>query len=127
MQKLQQSTQKYDYVQIMLPNDEKRRIVLDEFAKKMYDGNNNYSGNFKKKQNISIVNRDCDEASNNFIFYKPELYKIPKRIQIIDDTISTGCTINIFLDFLKKAELLTGETEVTVTITYNNAGLTKFS
>ncbi len=125
LKRLKLNSNSYDYVQVMLPIDERRKITLELFAQKMYDGNNNYSANFTKINNVSVVGVDSAEAANNFTFTKPELSSIPKRIHIIDDTISSGCTINIFLDNLKNAGLLTNDTVVTATIIYNNAGKTK--
>lgn len=125
LQKLQSNSNAYDYVQIMLPADQRRKNILEQFSKKLYDGENNFSDRFIKIKNMSVVGLTCEEAADNFTYTKPEFKAIPKTIHIIDDTISTGCTINIFLDNLKKAGLLTNETIVTATIIYNNAGSTK--
>lgn len=110
----------YDYVQVMLPTDEHRKDILKRFSEKFFNNSNDLSSAFVKTRDSSIVGLSCEEAAQYFTFNKPKITTIPKTILIVDDTISTGCTINIFLDNLKKADLLATDTKITAKIIYNN-------
>jgi hypothetical protein len=110
----------YDYVQIMLPKDERRREVLQRFSKKHFNEENDYSNNFRKKEDKSIVGLPNKEAFELFEFNKPEIKQPVKTLLIVDDTIDKGTTINIFLENLMKENILDKETKVISCIIYNN-------
>ncbi|WP_299273476.1 hypothetical protein [uncultured Psychroserpens sp.] len=115
------SLNKYDYVQLFLPSDENRNQLLRNFSFKKFNSENDYSSSFKKNKDLSIVGIDCNKAENIFTYEEPNNINKPvKSILIIDDTIDTGCTVKIFLKKLYESNIIDNETEISVSIIYNN-------
>lgn len=123
---VEQKDEEYDYVQTMLPIDNNRRYILESFANKNFNGNNNFSHYFSKTDDVSIVGKSQEEAKQLFEYNKPENEYPVESLLIIDDTIDTGGTIKILLDKLIDEGVITGETEITAIIIYNNYGQNKF-
>lgn len=114
------SDKSYDYVQIMIPKDEHRKKLLKRFSKKFFDGSNDFSTHFTKREDTSIVGVDCENAKEFFHYDKPDIHEPLESVHIIDDTIDTGCTLKIFLDKLVLEGFINANTTITATIIYNN-------
>lgn len=125
IESLKQEDEEYDYIQIMLPKDINRKCILESFASKKFNGNNDFSQFFSKTDDVSIVGKNQEEAQQLFEYNKPEIDYPAKSLLIIDDTIDTGSTIKILLDNLIDERVITGETKITAIIIYNNYGQNK--
>ena len=112
----------FDYVQIFYPSNERRKDLLTRFSKKYVTDTNDYSDFFKKHKDTSIVGLEYEEAKKIFYFKAPTIDKPVKLIHIVDDTISKGFTISIFLDNLVKNNIIDINTIISATIIYNNYG-----
>jgi adenine/guanine phosphoribosyltransferase-like PRPP-binding protein len=115
------SNNKYDYVQIFLPRDKNIQELLTKFAEKQFDGFNNYSKYYYKKEDVSVVGMKYEKATHLFNFDIPKNVETPlKSILIIDDVVDTGCTIKIFISNLIEANMISDQTKIKVLIIYNN-------
>ena len=115
------SSNKYDYVQLFLPSDENRKKLLTEFAIKHFNSENDYSSSFYENNDLSIVGLNYNDAENLFTYEEPKKISKPlKSILLIDDTIDTGCTIKIFIKKLYELNIIDQKTEINAYIIYNN-------
>ncbi len=110
----------FDYVQILYPSDQRRTRFLKNFSAKQFNGANDFSKNFCKNENFSIVGVRCEDAWAKFQYFAPNQLSSIRSVHIFDDTIDTGCTIGIFLDNLYDNGILNDGTEISVSIVYNN-------
>lgn len=118
-----------DYIQIIGTTNPLRNNIINEFSLKMLEdvadfNKADYSDSFFKRDKFLSIRDQTEidyEPQENYIYLKPQKFlgKI-KSLWIIDDTIDTGRTIEIFLRKLYYSDLLDTQTKISCFIIYNN-------